>query len=247
MRQELRTIDVDGASRRYLLVEPAAMDPAKAYALVLVLHGDGGDARGFHTGFPFERASGGEAILAYLEGVRSTWDLEARKGSNKDVRFATRVVEELTAARLVDRARVFAAGYSSGGFFANVLACHEPGLLRAIASNAGGAPYKQAEKWGNGYPKCPGQLPTATIALHGGRDFAVTIDSGRFSAAYWAYVNGCDTGAMETTGYDECHAYRGCPAGKPVAWCEIGALDHWVWERSAEASWSFFERVVQAR
>jgi polyhydroxybutyrate depolymerase len=199
--------------------------------------------RGFHNGFPFERGSGDGAVLAYLEGLRATWDLEAPKGKNRDVMFAKQVIEQILAERPVDRERVFAAGYSSGGFLANVIACHEPGLLRAISSSAGGAPYNQADKWPNGYPKCPGQMPTATIALHGERDLAVTMDSGRFSAAYWAYVNGCNTQEMETTGYKECTAYRGCNPGKAVAWCDVPGLDHWVWEKAAEASWTFFERV----
>lgn len=245
-RSEQRSIVVDGGTRKWMLVEPRTIDPAKRYALVLVLHGDGGNARGFHAGFPFERASGDDAILAYLDGLRATWDLETPKGKNRDVMFAKQVVEQLLDERPIDRDRVFAVGYSSGGFLVNVIACHEPGLLRAISSSAGGAPYKQAEQWPNGYPKCPGQRPTALIALHGDQDFGVTIDSGRFSASYWAYVNGCATTEMETTGYKECRAYRGCPAGKPVAWCEVSGLNHWVWDHAAEASWTFFERVSGA-
>ena len=84
------------------------------------------------------------------------------------------------------------------------------------------------------------------LALHGERDFAVTIDSGRFSAAYWAYVNGCKVDEMEPTGYAECRAYRGCPAGKGVGFCTISDLGHWVWDRSAEASWSFFQKQAPA-
>lgn len=247
MKAEPRNIVVDGGTRKWLLVEPATLDAGKRYALVLVLHGDGGNARGFHQGFPFERGSGDGAILAYLDGIRTTWDLETRQGENRDVKFAKAVIEQLLAERPIDKDRVFAAGYSSGGFFANVLACHEPGLLRAISSSAGGAPYKQATAWPNGYPKCNGQAPTATIALHGENDFAVTLDSGRFSASYWAYVNGCNTAEWETTGYGECRAYRGCPSGKPVVWCDIPSLDHWVWDRAAEASWTFFQNVAAAK
>jgi poly(3-hydroxybutyrate) depolymerase len=246
MKSEPRTVVVDGQTRKWLLVEPRTVDPGKRYALVLVLHGDGGNARGFHNGFPFEKGSGDGAILAYLDGLRATWDLETPRGENHDVMFAKQVVDQMLGERAIDRERVFAAGYSSGGFLANVIACHEPGLLRAISSSAGGAPYNQAEKWPNGYPKCPGQTPTPIIALHGERDRSVTMDSGRFSASYWAYVNGCNTSEMEPTGYRECTAYRGCNAGKPVAWCDIPGLDHWVWEHAAEASWTFFERVSAA-
>jgi poly(3-hydroxybutyrate) depolymerase len=68
----------------------------------------------------------------------------------------------------------------------------------------------------------------------------VTLSSGRFSAEYWAYVNGCKTDEMETTGYDQCHVYRGCPTGKAVGFCPVPGLGHWVWDHAAEATWSFF-------
>lgn len=238
-RASVRTVLSGGKERRYVLVEPAETERERPYPVVLVFHGDGGDAPGFHAAWPFERASGGEAILAYPEGRGRTWDLETTR-DNPDVRFAEDVLADVERIARVDRGRLFATGYSSGGFFANVLACHRPGLLRAISSSAGGAPYKQREKWDNGYPKCPGQEPVAMLALHGERDLGVTLDSGRFSAEYWAYVNQCDTREMETTGYAECHVYRGCPPGKAVGFCSVPTLGHWVWDQAAEASWTFF-------
>jgi polyhydroxybutyrate depolymerase len=230
--------------RRYLVVEPQELAPERRYPLVLVFHGDGGDAVGLHTAWPFEHATGKDAFVVYPDGTGRTWDLETKEG-NPDIRFVELIIEEVASHHPIDRARVFAAGYSSGGFMANVIACHRPRLFRAISSSAGGAPFKQEERWSNGYPKCPGQEPVAMLALHGDRDWDVTPDSGRFSAEYWAYVNGCATDQMETTGYPECQVYRGCAPGKAVGFCSIPALGHWVWTASAEASWTFFER--QAR
>jgi polyhydroxybutyrate depolymerase len=245
-RASRHTIDVRGVKRGYLLVEPIDRDPGKRYPLVLVFHGDGGDAAGFHSAWPFERASGKDAVLAYLDGIRATWDLETTK-DNREVAFVEAVVDEIAGSFSIDRTRLFATGYSSGGFLSNVLACHRPGMFRAIASNAGGAPYNQLEKWPNGYPRCPGQKPVAMLALHGENDLGVTLDSGRFSAEYWAYVNGCKTDEMETTGYAECRAYRGCPTGHAVGFCSIPPLGHWVWSEAAEASWTFFELQSRGR
>ena len=234
-----RTVEVGGTKRQYVIVEPALLDAAKHYPLVLVFHGDGGDASGFHRTFPFEKASGADAILAYPDGINATWDLDTNF-DNRDVKFVEAVVEDVAGRLPIDRKRVFAAGYSSGGFLSNIIACQKSGLLRAISSSAGGAPYKQALVWANGYPKCPGQEPVAMLALHGESDYGVGLDSGRFSAEYWAYINGCKTDEMETTFYKECRAYRGCPSGKAVAFCPIPGLGHWVWDRAAEASWTFF-------
>jgi len=237
-----RRVSVAGRDRSFQLVTPRILAPGRAYPLVLVLHGDGGDAAGFHAAMPFERASGEDAILAYPDGLRRTWDLETTS-DNPDVAFLAAIVDALAGELPVDRREVFAFGYSSGGFVANVTACQRPGLLRAISSSAGGAPYGQKESWPNGYPRCPGQGPVAAIVLHSRDDFGVTFDSGKFDAMYWAYVNGCDEGEMETTGYSECRAYRRCNPGKPVAFCDLTGVGHWVWDRAPEASWTFFRAL----
>lgn len=240
----IRTLDTSGTTRQYLLVEPVALEKARRYPLILVFHGDGGEAAGFHQKFPFEKASGGDAIVAYPNGLNATWDLDT-KLDNREVKFVEAIIEDLASRLPVDKLRVFATGYSSGGFLSNVIACQKSGLLRAISSSAGGAPYQQALAWPNGYTKCPGQEKVAMLALHGESDHGVTLDSGRFSAEYWAYIDGCNTEELETTFYKECRAYRGCPAGKAVAFCQIPDLGHWVWDRAAEASWTFFRTQTQ--
>ena len=238
---EHRRLTAAGKPRTFLLIPPPNVGPDRRYPLVLVFHGDGGTADSFHGSWAFERESGADAFVAYLDGRGATWDLETLT-DNADLAFVDAVVKTLEAELPIDPGHVFATGYSSGGFFANVLACHRPGLLRAIASNAGGAPYNQATTWPNGFPKCPGQEPVAMLALHGEQDFGVTLDSGRFSAEYWAYIDGCTTDEMEPTGYPECRAYRGCKPGKAVAFCSIPPLGHWVWDHAAEATWAFFMR-----
>lgn len=233
------SLPVAGVQRDYVLIRPVVLEAAHPVALVLVFHGDGGDAWGFHELFPFERASGSAAVVAYLDGVEKTWTLEGA-GVNPDVEFATALIETLAASLPIDRSRVFATGYSSGGFFVNLLGCRRGDLLRAIASNAGGAPYPQAREWPNRYAKCPGQRPVAVLAMHGGSDDNVSLATGFFSAQYWAYVNGCADNGFDPTGYPECKSYRRCPAGADVVWCEIPELSHWVWDDAAEASWAFF-------
>ena len=240
MHLSTHTVEAAGKERKYLLIEPSRLERGKLYPLVLVFHGDGGGMTSFHEGYPFERASGVEAVVAYPDGLGFTWDLET-KLENRDVKLVDAIVEELLVKIPIARNKIFATGYSSGGFLSNVIACQRPGLLRAIASNAGGAPYKQLQTWPNGYAKCPGQEPIAMLALHGESDFGVSLDSGRFSAEYWAYVNGCKTDEMETSGYKECHVYRGCPTGKAVGFCPVPGLGHWVWERAAQATWTFFK------
>jgi polyhydroxybutyrate depolymerase len=242
MEPSVQSLQVGPMTRRYVEIDPSVTSRDGLRALVLVFHGDGGSAESFHSAIPYERTSQGDAVVVYPDGLGSTWTLGGAD-PNQDLRFVDALVAKMIARGGVDPHRVFAFGYSSGGFLANLIACRHPGLLRAFASNAGGAPYDQKLAYANGFPKCEGEQPTAAMILHGDQDFGVTLDSGEFSASYWAYVNGCNEHERETTGYAECQAYRGCPRATPVVWCEIGDLGHWVWSAGAEASWQFFKSL----
>jgi polyhydroxybutyrate depolymerase len=233
---------VRGQTRSYELFVPHGDDPT-AHSLVFVVHGDGGDGSGFHRAFPFEKASGDTAILVYPDGEGATWDLETALSDNKDYQFFRTMADRLAARFGIEPTRIFGAGYSSGGFLLNMMACGDPSLFAGISSSAAGPPYQGKEKHPNGYAKCPGQRPVPMIALHGTQDFAVPIAGGAFSAAYWAYVNGCDPEHGESTGYPECYAFRGCPSKSPVAYCEVPGVQHWVWEKAQEASWTFFSSL----
>jgi polyhydroxybutyrate depolymerase len=235
------TVRVGERVREYYVATPRSLRKGRKLALVFVLHGDGGDGPGFQHASPFEQASGDEAIVVYPSGIGATWDIETATG-NRDHALLEAIAERFVRDDLATRGRVYGTGYSSGAFVINFMACAKPGFFRAIASNAGSAPYQRAESFPNGYTKCPAQKPVPMLALHGTRDFAVTLQSGRFSADYWAYVNGCALGHWETTGYAECHAFTGCEKGNDVAYCELEGLGHWVWERHAEATWSFFRQ-----
>lgn len=233
------SISVAGARRSYLFVAPRELRAGKAYPLVYVMHGDGGDGPSFHEATQFEAASGENAILVYPTGLRTTWDIETARG-NVDHAFLLAIADDMAAKYTIDRKKIFGTGYSSGAYVLNFMACEHPGFFRAIGSNAGSAPYGRSDTFPNGYTRCNDQKPLPMIALHGDQDFTVTLQSGRFSADYWAYVNGCDARNVETTGYKECVGYRECKGGNDVAYCEIAGLGHWVWDRHAEATWTFF-------
>ena len=209
-------------------------------SLVIVLHGDGGDARGFHQQFSYEEASGGWAVLIYPDGVRRGWDTESAQ-DNKDIAFLDTLIDMAIAEHGVDPAQVFLTGYSSGGFLAQLYACQRSSRVRAIATHESGAPYNQAERWPNGSPKCPGQTPVAMMAAHEREDLSVSFRSGEYSAKYWEGVNGCDISRAEPTGYAQCYAYAGC--SKPAVFCDIPGLGHWIWNEGAPASVRFFQRT----
>lgn len=249
---EARTLDVGGASRRYVLARPR--DPAATpNALVLVFHGDGDKADGLQAWWKYELATGTSAVVAYLE-TSTAWNHDMREDSaagagvpNADVDFAAAAIGELRSAYGIDASKVYGVGWSSGGFFVNVLACRRPGLLRAITVNSGGAPYDPGAApailtYPNGYPKCSNaQAATPAFVVHGEIDQGVPFAGGDFDAAYWAYVNGCQNQRAEQVA--PCQAHAGCPAAAPVVFCPIAGMGHAIWSETAVRSYAFFQSL----
>src|SRR5688500_4759283 len=59
------SMQVNGENRTYVLAVPTKYDANKKYPLVMVLHGNPGDAKGLVANLPFHGASKQDAILAY--------------------------------------------------------------------------------------------------------------------------------------------------------------------------------------
>ncbi|MBK6464421.1 MAG: hypothetical protein IPF92_25970 [Myxococcales bacterium] len=233
-----------GRSRTYGLRLPKNHDPRTPTPLVFVFHGDGEDGFSLYRYFKFQEASGDAAILVYPSGEGATWDLYTPADRNKDIAFVEAILTQLAGRVAVDRARVFASGWSNGGFFVNQLACRRSALLRGAASSSGGAPYEPEspnDKWPNGFQHCPNQAPVPYLAIHGLADGTVQPSGGEFSAAYWAYVNGC--GGTRAVASAPCEAYSGCKPGKPTIYCPIQGMGHQIWPQAAKVQWDFFKAL----
>ena len=237
------SIDVNGASRSFVLAVPGTYTPSRSYPLVLVLHGDGGDGAAMRAAFPFDQHSGNDAFVVYGSGKGKGWNLYAPEADNEDFQYIGALIDSLRSRFSLDSKRVFATGFSSGAFMANQLACRT-NLLRGIASHSGGAPDEpqdpSAATWPNGWTKCANQSGgVAVLIIHGTDDNVVSYQSGEFTASYWSYVNGCADGSAATTP-PPCVRDTACPSDKPVVFCPIAGLGHTLWSESAKTDWAFF-------
>jgi polyhydroxybutyrate depolymerase len=242
------TVQVWGKARTFVMVAPKDVAPSKAYPLVFVFHGDGGNGASMRGWMKLDDLTGADAIVVYPDGKDATWDLYTPAASNEDNAFVDAMVTAVKAKYSVDDAKIFGSGYSSGAFFINQIACRRSGFFRAIAPNAGGAPAEPndsaASTWpGTSYTKCANQTGgVAAFIMHGNDDYVVGPGSGTHDAKYWAYVNGCDateSGRTPTTP-SPCVQHASCPADKRVVYCEIPGIGHGIWSESAKATWSFF-------
>lgn len=235
---------VAGVARAFVLAAPRE----GARALVLALHGDGGDGGSFRADLPLDVATAAGAVVAYPSGAGRSWDLYTPTPDNADQAFLTALVASLRARFAIDGARVFATGFSSGAFMVNQVACRQPTLFRAIAAHGGGAPDEPedpaATTWAGGYTRCAGQTSgVPALVVHGEQDGVVSWDSGSYTARYWAAVDGCGTGQVAASGsfgLAGCVQAAACPATTPVVFCSVPGLGHTLWGSAGALTWAFF-------
>jgi polyhydroxybutyrate depolymerase len=90
-------------------------------------------------------------------------DMEGR--APDDAGYVRAVVEDVKQRQPVDASRVYAFGFSNGGFLAHKLACEFPETFAGIASAAGPGPQK-----------CAADKPVAVLQIHGDRDELVPFE-----------------------------------------------------------------------
>ena len=154
-----------GNNRTYLVYVPSSYDGNSPLPLVLAFHGRGDTAANF---YPYSQlgnlAEGRGFILAVMQGIGNDWAVHTLPASsNPDVSFATDVVNTLSGQFNIDASRVYAIGYSNGGFFTFLLGMSAANTFAAINIQASGSPLP-----GQLVPNAARQLPVYIII--GGND-----------------------------------------------------------------------------
>ncbi|MBN9165289.1 MAG: hypothetical protein BGO98_19980 [Myxococcales bacterium 68-20] len=238
-----QTVTVRNNKRTYQAVVPDAHDGKTLLPIVFMFHGSGGDGAGLRSAYDLESEAQGQAIFVYPDADRAsgTWDLERGAENNRDILTFDAILETLSSSHCVDRKRVFATGYSAGGYFSNQLACRRGSVLRAIASHAGGGPFGQNVEYGDdGKLRCP-ERPIAALIAHGTDDTTVKLEEAQQSREHWRRVNACASGGGTPRDPAPCVSLAACAEDRPVVYCEIPGLGHSVWpEKGAKVTWDFF-------
>jgi|GEM_PF-1472609 len=203
-----RTIEVDGVSRDYYLVP--AKTKGEPVPLVLGFHAWGGKGEWDVGTFSLDYASEGKAVLMYPDGLEQAWaggiGWDTRGNDNADLRLVQRLIEEAKADHCIDESKIFAVGFSWGGWMATQTACVFGDQIRAFISIAGGGPMNAT---------CQGAV--SGMIVHGTNDQSEKISSGRSTLTRFLTENGC---GMDTSSVFDgaCQAYSGCD--KDTLWCE---------------------------
>jgi polyhydroxybutyrate depolymerase len=228
-----RELTVDGATRRYL-IDAAAGAADAPRPLVLAFHGFRHSAAGLRAGLGFvEHAAAGELIAIHADGrddvqlldtVGRGWDIAP--DDTRDTAFVTAILDAVEQERCVDRRRIYATGFSNGGFFSNLLGCRLADRLAAVAAVSGARPLDA----------CRPAAPIPILFFHGTADPIVPPRLTVGAAAWWRRANRCGEGDEASDG---CQAARDCAADVVVC---TGPQAH-TWPSGAtDRIWEFFRR-----
>ena len=241
--------------RAYRLFVPPAYDGHQRLALVLDLHGSGGNSAGQARTSGFESVAAGEKFLvATLQAENARWNVPVDSSRADDIAYVRDVIAHVAGQVCLDEARVYATGFSGGARMSSLLGCQLSDRLAAIAPVAGLR-----------FPTpCTAGRPLPVLTFHGLADPQNTYDghaAGRGAEwlesvpealAGWARRNGCKGNAVldDPPGPLSTMRYEGCAPGAEVQLIRIDGLGHtWTHEEvdTTRVMWQFFKSHPQGR
>jgi len=204
------------AGHEYYVKLPTNYDENQPYPVLMMFNPTGNPISWAEDNAGFEVTGPKEAWIR----VYPTMANNASGWGESDVAFFEPFYEQLVASFCVDKARVFAAGESSGGDFASILGCEHGDKIRATAPCA----TKDVPAYPLDIPtqrQCKGEV--TAVVIHGKDDAVVLPINGPKTRDFYAALNHCSETTTSVTGYEgalsNCVMYQGCDTGYPVYWC----------------------------
>jgi polyhydroxybutyrate depolymerase len=240
------SLELDGATRTYLVHVPANVSGAAPVPLVIDLHGLSSSAAAQARLSGWRAKSDEEGfIVVHPQGLDASWnggDLccgTAQRNEVDDEGFMRALVARMQQDACIDPKRVYATGLSNGGAMSHLLACETADLFAATAPVS----------MGNGTDPCTPSRPISVVMTRGTRDRLVPFNGGIFPSAQqdfsqWAALNGC-RGAPQPAS-DLCETFTDCNGGVEVKLCTVNA-GHVLYSNAQNFSvpdvvWETFER-----
>lgn len=230
-----------GLTRQYKVHVPPGYDCHVPAPVVFCLHGLSQTAVSFcvngtgfvggtgGTGFPDKSDQEG-FILVMPNGHQNSWNGAGCCGGAgslglDDVALMKAILAETKTHVNVDARRVFATGFSNGGYMSYRLACEAADVFTAVAPAAGGIQPDPSA--------CTPSQPISVLDVHGTLDSLVPYSLQKPSLDRMAWTSWCTTktsaAAVPASGGDTtCVTYTGCASGIEVTGCTVQNGGH-VW------------------
>jgi polyhydroxybutyrate depolymerase len=243
-------LTIDGETRSFL-VNDFSHSATEKTALVIVLHGGGGNGGITSTQTNFDQVARREGlIVTYPNGTSGTsnnllltWNAAhccsyAMRQEKDDVEFIRQIIDYLIATRNVDPKQVFVTGLSNGGMLTHRLGYELPDKITAIApviaSLFGDEPLRK--------------FPVPVLTINGSIDERVKVNGGDLGGIvqggdigsvadlptlpitsqgdYWAKVNSCTSFTDANTTHYTLRTYAGCTSGGAVQNYVVKGMGH---------------------
>jgi polyhydroxybutyrate depolymerase len=187
-----------------------------------------------------EKADAENFVVVHPDGVDRQWNVGCPTDTGiDDTTFVLEMLELVKNNTCVDTRRVYATGFSAGGFLAHTLAWNTSAVFAAVAPHSGMMCSEYVDA-----PIVP--VPTATFHMHGTADMIVPYEglslffpTAEESLLQWADVNQCDLASREVTwrgppGNSVCETFTRCAKGVVSTLCSLDGWGH-NWYRSSGA------------
>ncbi|MBN2037904.1 MAG: hypothetical protein JW768_14275 [Chitinispirillaceae bacterium] len=235
------TIMVAGQARTYVLHVPSGLSNP---ALVINMHGLTGTGSQQQMYSRMDRVADQEKFIAvYPDGLANTWDVSG----NQDVDFIKTLIDTLYARHGIDRNRVYATGFSMGGFMSYRLACAAADVIAAVAPVAGLLMGSSRN--------CTPPRPVSVLHIHGTADSTVRYSGVASTISGWLTRNGCPETPTITKPYPETNPnsvvtkehYGPCNQGTEVVLMTLEGVGHLLPSNTStminasEEAWRFFK------
>ncbi|MHA7057425.1 T9SS type A sorting domain-containing protein [Aquimarina sp. M1] len=193
------TLQNDGRTRQYRLYVPASYDATKPAPLILNFHGFTNNIDIQYNQSDFRQLAEDNQFIFVtpqgLGGFFSGWAINNNFGGNEDdLGFSDALIDKIQEDYNINEKRIYATGFSNGGFFSYRLACELSPRIAAVASVAG----SMTRVWIDNN-QCQPQHPTAVLQITGTNDNVISINGNGTNEPiqnvmeYWAAVNNADT------------------------------------------------------
>jgi polyhydroxybutyrate depolymerase len=229
--------------RQYKVHVPPSYDREVPAPLVFCFHGLSQNAVSFCVDGSGMVAAADERghILVMPNGFANSWNAgtccgDASARQLDDVALVRALVAELGAHLNLDLHRIYATGFSNGGYLSLRLACEASDLVAAVASGSGAIGTNDNGGGTNAasdFVACEPARAVPVLALHGTDDTLVPYRMHQPALAHFAAAAGCDAATSPALdppsgGDTVCSSHAACPDGVELTGCTVAGGGH-VW------------------
>jgi polyhydroxybutyrate depolymerase len=223
------TIRFQGLDRTFQVHLPAGYTGDTETPLLFVLHGSGSSGGAMRGQTEMDRVADALGFIVVYPDAEPAWAYPGSDAAQRgidDVAFIEDLIDRLRNLLVVDARRIYATGFSMGGFLTHALACHLADRFAGVASVAATMPSALGDD-------CAPARHLSVLMVHGTLDASVPFggDSARgrlsvdASMGLWARANGCAVApSIAQLGADSAagialrrETYGGCDGGAATA------------------------------